>query len=266
MANFDILGNIAIMKFPENTKKAKKLEKAKQLMKTYKNLTTILEKKEKVKGRLRTIKTGFLLGNKTKQALYKENNCLFKFNVESCYFSPRLASERLEIAKKIKKDSRALVMFAGVAPFAIVIGKQRKAKEILAIELGKQCCRYAEENVKLNKLHNIKIIQGDVKKIISKGRLNVKGNLVPLRFDYVIMPRPQLKETFLKQAFSVSKKSTIIYYYDFQTAEEIKNKLAINKILEQAKKAKKKVKILGQKLCGELAPYKFRIRVDVKVL
>src|SRR3989344_3656621 len=225
MANYDILGNIAIMKFPENTKKGEKLKKAKQLMKTYKNLSTILEKKEKVKGRLRTIKTSFLLGNKTKEALYKENNCFFKFNVESCYFSPRLA-----------------------------------------IELGKQCCRYAEENIKLNKLHNVKIIQGDVKKIISKGRLNVKGNLVPLRFDYVIMPRPQLKETFLKQAFQVSKTGTIIYCYDFQTQEEIKQNLALSKILEESKKAKKKIKILGQKLCGELAPYKFRIRVDFRIL
>ena len=266
MANYDILGNIAIMKFPENTKKGEKLKKAKQLMKTYKNLSTILEKKEKVKGRLRTIKTSFLLGNKTKEALYKENNCFFKFNVESCYFSPRLASERAEIAGKIKKGSRVLVMFACVAPFAIVIGKLSKAKEIIAIELGKQCCRYAEENIKLNKLHNVKIIQGDVKKIISKGRLNVKGNLVPLRFDYVIMPRPQLKETFLKQAFQVSKTGTIIYCYDFQTKEEIKQNLALSKILEESKKAKKKIKILGQKLCGELAPYKFRIRVDFRIL
>ena len=262
MANYDILGNIAIMKFPENTKKGEKLKKAKQLMKTYKNLSTILEKKEKVKGRLRTIKTSFLLGNKTKEALYKENNCFFKFNVESCYFSPRLASERAEIAGKIKKGSRVLVMFAGVAPFAIVIGKLSKAKEIIAIELGKQCCRYAEENIKLNKLHNVKIIQGDVKKIISKGRLNVKGNLVPLRFDYVIMPRPQLKETFLPFAFKIIKKQGIINYYGFGKQEsEI-----INEIEKEVKKAGKKIKIMKVKKAGNIAPYKYRFRVDFKVL
>ncbi|PIN77729.1 hypothetical protein COV15_01450 [Candidatus Woesearchaeota archaeon CG10_big_fil_rev_8_21_14_0_10_34_12] len=257
MANYDILGNIAIMKFPEKTKKSEKLKKAKQLMKTYKSLTTVLEKKEKVKGRLRTIKTRFLLGEKTKEARYNENNCIFRLNVESCYFSPRLSGERAEVARKIKRGSRVLVMFAGVAPFAIVAGKQRKAKEIIAIELGKECCRYAEENVKLNKLQNVKIIQGNVKKKVTK-KLG--------KFDVVLMPRPQLKDTFLKQAFAVSKKGTVIYYYGFQTAEEIRLEKTQKQILEEAKKAKKKIEILEQKLCGELAPYKSRIRVDLRVL
>jgi tRNA (guanine37-N1)-methyltransferase len=181
-----------------------------------------------------------------------------KLNVETCYFSPRLSNERIEIARQIKASrskKNVLVMFAGVAPYALVIAKQNPKAEIIAIELSKEACRYAQGNIKLNKLNNIKILQGDVKKIIKK----LRG-----KFDFIIMPRPQLKETFLKEAFQVSKKGTIISYYDFAKQDEIESK--IKTIKEEAAKARKKIKILKVKKAGEIAPYKFRIRVDFRIL
>tara|TARA_Y100000034_G_C6511525_1_gene219831 strand:- start:269 stop:379 length:111 start_codon:yes stop_codon:yes gene_type:complete len=36
--------------------------------------------------------------------------------------------------------------------------------------------------------------------------------------------------------------------------------------LQEAKKARKKVKILNIKTAGEIAPYKLRVRVDIKVI
>ena len=38
------------------------------------------------------------------------------------------------------------------------------------------------------------------------------------------------------------------------------------KIKDEAKKAKKKIKILKIKQAGEIAPYKIRIRVDFEIL
>jgi len=49
------------------------------------------------------------------------------------------------------------------------------------------------------------------------------------------MPRPQLKDSFLKQAFMVSKKGTIIFYYDFCPEKE--KYVIVEKIKEEAKKA-----------------------------
>ena len=77
------------------------------------------------------------------------------------------------------------------------------------------------------------------------------------------MPRPRLKESFLKEAFMLSKKNTRIFYYDFCKIED-KNKI-IEKIKNEAKKSKKKIKILRIKNAGEIAPYKIRIRVDFVV-
>jgi hypothetical protein len=43
---------------------------------------------------------------------------------------------RKNVASFVKKGERVLVMFAGVAPFPIVIAKHSKAKEIYSVELG----------------------------------------------------------------------------------------------------------------------------------
>ena len=78
------------------------------------------------------------------------------------------------------------------------------------------------------------------------------------------MPRPQLKDSFLKEAFSLSKKGTRIFYYDFCLDSE-KEKI-VEKIKIEAKKAKKKIKIIGMKNAGEIGARRFRVRVDFIVV
>src|SRR3989338_6589488 len=118
MRSFDVIGNIAVLKQERGNRK-----RAGRILKQNKNIRTVVEKTERVKGRLRTLKTRHLAGEKTKEALHKENGCIFRLNIDKCYFSPRLASERARVAEKIKKvngikKKDVLVMFAGVAPFS----------------------------------------------------------------------------------------------------------------------------------------------------
>jgi tRNA (guanine37-N1)-methyltransferase len=148
-------------------------------------------------------------------------------------------------------------MFAGVAPFSIVIAKNSKAKFVVSNELNKKANEYAKMNLKLNKVEDrVVLLDGDVKKVVKK--------MKDEKYDFIVMPRPQLKDTFLEQAFMVSKKGTIIYYYDFCKEEEAA--FVVNKIEKQAEKFGKKIKILKAKSAGEIAPYKIRLRVDFKVL
>ncbi len=252
---FDVIGSIAILQLPPELKGKRKII-AEALLNLNKNIKTVLVKSSRVKGRLRTMKLQFIAGKKTKEALYRENGCLMKLNVEKCYFSPRLSNERLEIANSIKGKKKVLVMFAGVAPYAIIMAKKNQSAEIVAVELNRLACKYAEENVRLNKLKNLRITQGDVKRVVPK---------LKEKFDAIVMPRPQLKESFLKEAFFAAKKGSIIFFYDFVDAEEIPEK-AISRIEKEAREAKKKIKILRWKKAGDIAPYRFRVRVDFKVL
>src|SRR3989344_1710103 len=194
---YDILGNIAIVKFDRDDKIKNKKKFSLVLMKKYPNLTTVLEKSGKFSGRLRTLKTKYILGEKTKEALYKENSCLFRFNVDTCYFSPRLASERKEIARLVKPRENVLVLFGGVAPFAIVIA------------------------------------------------------------------RPNLNDSFLDVSFKKIKKGGIVHYYGFYEEEKLNE---LKELIEnEAKKAKKKIRVIRIKKAGDIGVKKYRYRVDLKV-
>jgi len=260
---YDLIGDIAIVRFKEISLK-EKIQEAKKIIQENSNIKTVLEKTEKIKGKLRTYKTKYLYGKNTTETIHKESNCLFKLDVEKCYFSPRLSNERIEVSNKIKqmklnKKKNILVLFAGVAPYSIIIAKNNPKSKIYSIEINRLASKYAEENVKLNKLNNVRIIQGDVKKL----EQIIKKNKIPKKYDVIVMPRAQLKYTFLKEALQVSKKGTFIFYYDFCKEKEIEERT--KNIEDEAKKQVKKIKILQVKKAGEIAPYKFRIRIDFEV-
>jgi len=279
-ASFDILGNIALVKFQYDVASKEKKKFAEKLLKEQRSIKTVLEKVGKFKGRLRKQTTRYIAGEKTKEALYKENGCVFRFNVDTCYFSPRLSNERYEISQKIKNGDEVLVMFAGVAPYSVVIAKNSKAGKVYSNEINREANKYAQLNIELNKLKGkVILLPGDIKRVVKKLKYlshqpvpkkaaNARKNFdvtlnIPKYFDVIVMPRPQLKDSFLKEAFLLSKKDTMIFYYDFCKEEEIQN--VIEKIQAEARKAKKKIRILKTKKAGEIAPYRYRIRVDFRV-
>ena len=257
--SFNILGNVAVVNFSDGAKLSDKKKFALDILRKNKFIKTVLEKSGKFHGRLRKMHTKHIAGEKNKEVLYKENNCSFRFNIDTTYFSPRLSNERREIASCIKKGSEVLVMFAGVAPFSIVIAKNSKPNKVYSNEINREANSYAELNAEINGVKNkIEFVQGDIKKVAVRLAKQKK------KFDVIVMPRPNLKDSFLEQAFMLSKKGTKIYYYDFCKIDE--TDLIINKIKQQAVKFKKKIKILKVKSAGEIAPYKIRVRVDFAVL
>ncbi len=256
---FNLLGNIAVVNFPDGTIKKEKVRFAKDLLRKNNSIKTVLEKSKVFGGRLRKQKTSFLSGIKNKEVLYKENGCVFRFNIDETYFSPRLSNERKEIAKLIKKGEEVFVMFAGVGPFSIVIAKNSNAKKIYSNELNRRANVYGKENVVRNKLQEkIELIPGDIKKVSLSFKKKKK------KFDVVVMPRPRLKDNFLKEAFVLSKKGTRVYYYDFCKVGDVKEKVEMVK--QESKKNKRKIKITKVKNAGEIAPFKVRIRIDFKLL
>jgi tRNA (guanine37-N1)-methyltransferase len=283
--SFNILGSIALVNFSEGTKVSEKKKFASEILKKNKVVKTVLEKSGNFSGRLRKMKTKHLAGEKNKEVLYQENGCVFRFNIDTTYFSPRLSNERKEISKLIKKNEEVLVMFAGVAPFSIVIAKNSKAKKVYSNEINREANKYAKLNLELNKVKDkVELVPGDVKRIAGRTTRVYQGgartssrprktfsksfykgqNLSGKKFDVIVMPRPNLKDTFLEQAFELSKKGTRIYYYGFCKVED-KEKI-VDEIKEEAKKAKKKIKILRKHDAGEIAPYKVRFRVDFKIV
>jgi len=101
-----------------------------------------------------------------------------------------------------------------------VIAKNSNAKEVYGIEINPVAHRYAEENLRLNKINNAKVLLGDVRKIVPK---------LKKKFDRIAMPLPRSAEDFLDVALKASRKGTIIHFYDFEHESDIPDK-SIEKI------------------------------------
>lgn len=253
---YDLIGNIAIVKFDKLDSKEYKLKWANEFLSMNHHITTILEKSDRIKGRLRIAKTKFVAGQDTRDTVYIENGCKFKFNVDETYFSPRLSNERKmlaeEISKKVTKNKdKILVMFAGIAPFPISIAKFLKQKEkqalVVSNEINRKASKYAEDSVKLNKLEDyIKVIQCDAKNLPEK----LKAAKLPLKYDFIMMARPNLKDTFLKTALKLSKPGTNIHYHGFGTEEKV--------LAEIKKDAGNKIGKITMRKAGEIGPFQFR--------
>ncbi|MEW6063318.1 MAG: methyltransferase [Nanoarchaeota archaeon] len=240
---YDIVGDIAI--FNELGKKDE--SKAKRLLKM-RNIGVVAKKTKKYSGKYRLPKIKIVAGEKRKETLHKENNVQVKLDIEKCYFSSRLANERKRAASLVKENEDILVMFSGIGIYGFVIAKNSKAREVYCIELNPVACKYAEENRVLNKLWNIRLFRGDVKRIVPK---------LDKKFDRVIMPLPKTGEKFLYLAEKVIKKNGMIHFYYF---------LKENEIEKMKKDLKEKIKCRSIKAikCGQFSPYVYRVCFDIK--
>lgn len=254
-SSFDIVGSIAILEIPDGLKKKEKLV-AKEFMNLFKQVKTVVKKSGIHYGKYRRQKLMVIAGEKTKIAECKESGIIMNVDLENCYFSSRLGTERLRIAQQIVPGEKVLVMFSGVAPYPLVIAKNSKADLIYGIELNPVAHKFAEKNVALNKLgHKITLFKGDVTKVVPK---------LKEKFDRIIMPMPKTALTFLKTAFKAAKKGTIIHFYGFGREDEFPG--IVEKIKKECKKSKKKCKILNVAKAGQYAPYVFRVCVDFRLL
>ena len=246
-SSFDIIGNIAVFNdFPKELRKKEK-SIAQALMVLHPHIKTVAKKTGKFSGKLRTPKMTIMAGKKTKETIHKENGCLLKLDIERCYFSPRLASERLRIAKLVKKGEDVLVLFSGVAPYPCVIARNACPKEVYGIELNKTAHHYAEENIKLNKFTSIHLFQGDIKRVLPK---------LSKKFDRIIMPLPKESPAYLSLALKKLKQKGIMHLYLFAREEDF------NSIKKEYYKKFKHVVLVA---CGLYAPYVYRICLDISL-
>jgi len=249
----DVIGSIAIVEIPNELKKKEKLI-AKEVMKTNKSVKTVL-RKGKHEGVFRVQKLAYLAGEKTKETVHRENNVSLKLDVEKVYFSPRLSNDRKRICRLIKKPERVLVMFSGCGPYVCAIAKNTPSALVDGVEINPVGHEYARQNVLLNKLDQANVFLGDVREAVPGLGKN---------YDRILMPLPKSAAEYLDVALAVSKKGTVIHFYDFQLEGEFDK--SVEKIHEACKAAGKQCRVLDIARCGQNAPRQFRICVDFEVI
>ena len=248
--SYDLIGDIAIIEIPDELKSYEKLI-AQSLLKTNKKIRVVVKKPKKIVGKYRIRKLKIIAGEKRTTTEYKESGCLFRFDLNKTYFSQRLGTERLRLSKKVRGSEKILIMFSGIAPFGIVIGKQNPYANVLNIELNPSAGKYAKKNIELNQLTSrVKSITGNVTKVIPK---------LKEKFDRIIMVLPHENKKFLKDALKVSKEGTVIHMYVIHSEKDIKS--VRKKIRENYP-----LKITRTIKAGEYGPRMWRYCLDMKVL
>ena len=160
----------------------------------------------------------------------------------SCQSNSGLAS-----AKLVKKNEKVLVVGSGIGPYPLVLAKHSKAKEITGIEINPSAHKYAEKNVKQNKITKIKLVKGDIR----KAKLG--------KFDRIILAVPHEGSKLVPYVIKNTKKGTRLHVLDFAPEDNLK--IAAKKL----KEACKKCKVLRTVKAGQHAVRKYRVCVDAKI-
>ncbi|MFW6014078.1 MAG: TIM barrel protein [Candidatus Nanoarchaeia archaeon] len=199
---FDVVGDVAILEIDEEFEdKEKKI--AETLLNFHKNIKTVLKKAGHHSGKFRRQRMQFLAGEDKRITLHKENNTLLYVDVEKSYFSPRLSTERKRIMQQVCQDENILVMFSGVGPYPCVIGKNKKPRRVVGVEMNPAAHKLALINKKKNKLQNAELFKGDVNKIVpeitQKPTIGLKSNWRKNHLKKKLPYKPEILEIYIAE-------------------------------------------------------------------
>jgi tRNA (guanine37-N1)-methyltransferase len=251
---YDRIGDMIIVDVPDELLKYEKLI-GEKLLEMHKGIKVVAKKVGRHYGKYRRQKLRLLAGERRKTAQYVESGCRMLVNYEDAYFSPRLSTDRLRIAERVKRGEDVLVMFSGVAPYCIVIRKHSSAGLIYGVEINPKAHELALKNVELNKMKDIKLYCGDVKDVVPKLRK---------KFDRVHMCLPKNAWDYLDVALKVAKKGGVIDYYAFWHVDEFD--VEKKKLMGHVKKLGYDCKVVSVDKCGDHKPREYRVCVEIKVL
>ncbi|MCL1904713.1 MAG: class I SAM-dependent methyltransferase family protein [Methanomassiliicoccaceae archaeon] len=214
--SFDVIGDIAVVKFPEElVPYAKAVGDA--LLKTSSSLRAVMIDLG-VKGELRVRDIELIAGSGPSETIHKEFGVTMIADPAKAYFNPRLSTERMRIASLVKEGETIIDMFAGVAPFPLVISKHSKPSAIYAIDLNEDAVELMHRNIKLNKASNIIPMHGDASVVIKD---------LPSA-DRIIMNLPQIADSFLSIALTKLKNGGTVHMHKIMersSSEEIITKM-----------------------------------------
>ena len=252
---FDIVGDIAVVKLPDELLSKKQLI-GRALMQVHRHIRTVLRQTGVVRGEFRTRELEVIAGEPKTETTHREGGCDFRVDLAKVYFSPRLGTERLRIAKQVKPGEVVVNMFAGVGCYSILIAKHSDAALIYSIDKNPAAFDYMRTNIRINKVGDRVVpIFGDARKVVET---HLRGEA-----DRVLMPLPELAREFFDVAmFALKPEGGIVHFYDFGKEPEL-----FVPSFEFALAAAKgrEVQLLGSRAIRSYATRVYHVVLDLKI-
>jgi tRNA (guanine37-N1)-methyltransferase len=259
--SFDVVGDIAIIKVPPFLNSKKKII-AEAIVAANKSVKTVLNQTGSVTGDFRLRKLEHIWGEPGTETVYREYGCMFKVDLATTYFSPRLSYERIRIGKLGRSGEVVVNMFAGVGSFSIILAKYSPIKVVYSIDINPHATRLMRENVLLNRLEGKVIcIRGDAEEILKE---KFMGSI-----DRILMPLPAKASEYLTTAIEALKNEPgFIHYYDFVYASrtECPIEKLLGNIRNKLNQLKVQFSITTSRIVRTVGPRRYQIAVDIIIL
>jgi len=254
----DIIGDIVVIEIPPELKAYEKLI-GEAILKTHKNIRTVLAKAGAVGGTYRLREFTFIAGEYKTQTVHREFGCQYHVDLAKAYFSPRLSHEHQRVASLVKTGETVMDLFAGVGPFSVLIAKKNPDVRVYAVDINPNAFELLKVNARVNRVENrVFPILGDARQITA--------NKLKDSADRVIMNLPETAIEFVDAACQAIKPNGgIIHFYAFvRSPDSIENlKLRFSQAVEST--GRKVEAFLYARSIRETAPYESQIVLDAKV-
>jgi tRNA (guanine37-N1)-methyltransferase len=254
----DFVGDIAIIEIPPELEPHRKTI-GEAMMKTHKQVGTVLAKSGAVEGVYRLREFEVIAGVEKTETVHREYGCAYQVDVAKAYFSPRLSHEHDRVASLVREGEKVVDMFAGVGPFSILIAKKHEDVRVYAIDVNPDAVDFLRRNVAVNRVEKkVVSILGDARQVVRKSFVGIA--------DRVIMNLPERAIGYIDVACEAIKlEGGIMHYYEFTSAP---NSLETAKVrlIEAIKRTNRKVKdVLLARTVRATAPFTWQVVVDAEI-
>jgi len=247
--SFDVVGDIAMIE-EKDWAEAEKIASA--LMAANKSLKTVISAISDVEGEYRTRRFRHVAGEDRTVTVHREHGLSYRVDLQGAYFTGRLGTERLRVARQVSPGQVVLDMFAGVGPFALLLAK--RGAYVIAMDKNPVAVKYLRENALRNKISNIEILEGDAADLA----LHYES-----RADHVIMNLPHSASAFLHPAMQAAAPGGVVNYYCIAPEAELYRDEA--QIEKAAGELGAKVEVLRREIVRRYAPRRHNVVIDFRV-
>ena len=256
---FDIIGDIVVIDIPPQLKPCQNIV-GEAILRTQKNVTTVLAKASDISGVFRVRDYDYIAGEHKTQTIHREFGCQYHVDIAKAYFSPRLSHEHERVAAQVQDGETVADLFAGVGPFAVLIGKRNPTVKVYAVDLNPDAVELLKMNVRVNRVEGrVFPVLGDAREI-SQTKLKASA-------DRVIMNLPETAIDFVDAACNAIKpQGGVVHFYGFVRAPDSIENLK-QRFSELVKKNGRRVEaFLYAKSIRETAPFESQVVLDAQIV
>jgi tRNA (guanine37-N1)-methyltransferase len=257
--SLDVIGDIAIIDIPPELKPHENLI-GQAILKTHKNIRTVLAKASDISGVYRIRDYTFIAGEHKTQTIHREHGCQYHVDVAKAYFSPRLSHEHQRVALLVQGGETVVDLFAGVGPFSVLIGKTNPDAKVYAVDLNPDAIELLKVNVRVNR------VEDRVYPVLGDARQLAHGKLKGVA-DRVIMNLPETAIEFTDAACQTLKPSGgIIHFYGFVRQPDSVEDLKVRFSTAVEASGRRVEAFFCATSVRETAPFEAQIVLDAKIV